>query len=832
MDEASAKFELKPNKTAFVYFRFIMGLVGGLIGLVIASIIVTLFFGPIAVLAIGVFVFLLIAKSAISFISLTVQYRKTRYLFFENKIITKTGGILSERETEMVIRNITHVTLIKPFIENKIFKTANILVELAGSANVEGLLFSIDKPDELYQGILEIMQVNGFSLLKGTLVQKEKPSKIGIVMEIMGMGFGLFFLGIYIGLPLISFLASVGGIVLLLAGFALLAIAFLAFAFIRFMNLLMRTYYIYDDTIVYNEGFLTKVNSFIPIENLADSEITQSLWDKIFGLYDVKISCQGATHEILFKNMKNGAQMEKSIDGLIAKSKSLVGTGKKVGTVKGEVAEKKIAPGKAAVVNMDESFTAKYKMDFMKSFIGPLGGAIIMFLILAIPTLGLTLILIPLSFIFIAIPILITVSATTFQVKPKSMEQRFNFLNSRNVEFTNDKITGVLIVRDILDEFFKTMSIQFWSIGATHNINFSNIKRTPDLAGNILGKFGMTEQEPIYSVGSNFGIIAMLKSHLFVPLLAIVGLAATGIILLALPGLEFFGIISIIISIAILIIYAGLVIYKYMFYKTTKLEIYKNYVHYCEGIFNKKYYYSLYDNIKDIKTVQIPFSDLGTIVFNVAGEMIVGQAKGGGLQNMPGGGGRPNAMQGMLASHNFKINFVQGISTKDDLIDMIFHKRLTAAQIKSMEANIKESDSENLAIAKPAVANTLLPLIVIMLVVNTVIVLLIVAISPILIIPLVLIDLLIFAYAVGSVLVTSYAIQPYRVVAKSGILFKTQTSIIFGKIDHLRSSEGWMNKLFRNGNITVHTTGSSLPEITIKDIPAYREFYQKLEKYY
>ncbi len=831
MDEASAKFELKPNKTAFVYWRVFKGMIGGIIGLVIASIIVTLFFSPFALLAIGVFVVIFLAKTIIDFISFTVQYKKTRYLFFENKIIAKTGGILSERETEMVIRNITHVTLIKPFIENKLFKTAHILVELAGSANVEGMLISIDKPDELYQGILEIMQANGFSLKKTNLVQKEKPSKIGVLFEVAGMFFGLLFAFIYVGPVLISLLASVSGIlglVVLLAVLALAGLGVIIFAAIKYLELAKRTYYIYDDAILYNEGFLTKVDSFIPIENLADSEITQTLIDKIFGLYDVKISCQGATHEILFKNMKNGAQMEKNIDGLIAKSKSLVGTGRKVATVTGEVAEKKIAPGKAMAVNVDESFTATFKMDFMKTVVFGGGLGILIGLLFAIPTFGMSL----LAAIFAPIGAYIMVHATTYQVKPKSMEQKFDFLNKRNVEFTNDKITGVLVKRDFIDSFFNTMSIQFWSIGATHNINFSNIKRTPELAANVLGKFGMTEKEPIYSVGSKFGIIAMLKSQLFVPLLAIVGLLAAGIIMLVLPGLGFFGIISIIIAIIILIGYSILAIYSYLFYKTTKLEIYKNYVHYQEGIINKKYYYSLYDKIKDITTIQIPFSNLGTIVFNVAGETIIATGKGVGIQAMPGSGTKPQAMQGMLTSHHFKINFIRGIQTKDDLIDMIFHKRLTASQIKSMEANIKESDSENLAIAKPAVANKLLLPIIIMIVVNAIIVSFLLAISPLAIIPLLAIDLLILAFIILGVLVKSYSIQPYRVVAKSGILFKTQTSIIFGKIDHLRSSQGPLNKLFRNGNITVHTTGSSKPEITIQNIPAYREFYKNLEKYY
>ena len=60
----------------------------------------------------------------------------------------------------------------------------------------------------------------------------------------------------------------------------------------------------------YKEGFLSKNYSFIPIENLSDSTLTQTFIDKIFRLYDVKISCQGSKQEIHFKNMLNGQKLE------------------------------------------------------------------------------------------------------------------------------------------------------------------------------------------------------------------------------------------------------------------------------------------------------------------------------------------------------------------------------------------------------------------------------------------------------------------------------------------------------------------------------------------
>ena len=87
-------------------------------------------------------------------------------------------------------------------------------------------------------------------------------------------------------------------------------------------------------------------------------------------------------------------------------------------------------------------------------------------------------------------------------------------------------------------------------------------------------------------------------------------------------------------------------------------------------------------------------------------------------------------------------------------------------------------------------------------------------------------------YLIWSVKVTSFIIQPYRVTAKSGILFKKQISIVFNKVDHINLSQGALNKLFKNGTITVNTTGSSRPELTITNIPDYEEFYTVLKKHY
>ena len=44
-----------------------------------------------------------------------------------------------------------------------------------------------------------------------------------------------------------------------------------------------------DDVLVYEEGFLTRDDAFIPSENLADSNTHRTLVDRILGLFDVRV---------------------------------------------------------------------------------------------------------------------------------------------------------------------------------------------------------------------------------------------------------------------------------------------------------------------------------------------------------------------------------------------------------------------------------------------------------------------------------------------------------------------------------------------------------------
>jgi uncharacterized membrane protein YdbT with pleckstrin-like domain len=549
----------------------------------------------------------------------------------------------------------------------------------------------------------------------------------------------------------------------------------------QFLDLKNRVYDLYADTITYSEGFLSKNYSFIPMENLSDSTLTQTLVDKIFGLYDVKISCQGSKQEIHFKNMVNGPKLEENIDRQISKAKSLVGTEKQQ-KVK-QVQTKKQAAYRARPLSADTRFTAEYRMDGKRTIVP---------LLIILP---ICLILFPLMLFWIIFLVtqIIRMSFTRYLVKSNSMEQRYNFISQKNAEFTNEKIMAVVFKESFIDKWFKTCSIHFWSIGSAENIKFTNIKKTPGLYESILAKSGIREQDVLYQMNSNFKISEMFKSTLFITIISFF------ILIGSLFGTIFYNSLFLIPLGVIAFIYIIVAIYKSIYYNRSKLTFYKDFIYFTRGIFFVEFYYALYDNVKDITTVKYPFSKLGSIKFNVAGEHIIQQGKN----------------KSMVSNH-FKINYIDDIDTKDELIDMIFYQRPNAQEIKQIEQNIQSYSPKPILFSKPDLANSLTGLII----------------TSVIIFPLIALLPLTIPLTIWWVKVKSYSIQPYRVIAKSGILYKKQVSIVFNKIDHINYSQGMLNKMFHNGNISVNTTGSSTPELVIGNIDNFKEFYEILKKYY
>jgi uncharacterized membrane protein YdbT with pleckstrin-like domain len=92
--------------------------------------------------------------------------------------------------------------------------------------------------------------------------------------------------------------------------------------------------------------------------------------------------------------------------------------------------------------------------------------------------------------------------------------------------------------------------------------------------------------------------------------------------------------------------------------------------------------------------------------------------------------------------------------------------------------------------------------------------------------------LLVLFFLALPTIMTTYYIDKYRVLSKSGVIYKKQTSVIFEKIDFINSSEGFLNKVFKNGTISINTVGSSRTELFLRDIPNYLDIYKDVKDRY
>ena len=89
----------------------------------------------------------------------------------------------------------------------------------------------------------------------------------------------------------------------------LIVLVVIVLATLRYLDLRKRVYLVFTDAITYEEGFLTKNYSVLPMEKVADTGNRQGLISKIFGLHDIIISSEWSGNQVIFSNIIDGEKM-------------------------------------------------------------------------------------------------------------------------------------------------------------------------------------------------------------------------------------------------------------------------------------------------------------------------------------------------------------------------------------------------------------------------------------------------------------------------------------------------------------------------------------------
>lgn len=728
----------------------------------------------------------LLVIAGLFIVNARIAHRKQLYSFRGGAILYRAGSLFSDKETELKYRNITHVRLIKPFIEYRLFGTGHIMIEAAGSAGTEVAMQSIANPDAVYQHIQTIMASKDFSLQYNELLTKEHPAKIAVVLEMLsGLTGGLVALLLLApGLISLPFaLVDALPAVLALITISLIGILLLGgggfFAYATYQDLMRRTYYIYDDAISYTRGFLTKQEAFIPIENLSDAELTQNFLEKILNIHDVVISCQGSGSEIPFRNLKNGKEVERVIDGLINKVEPVAET-------KETVAEVASTGTPEASVTSGITFSdtqATYRMNTQRTLITYV-------------------LLVPVFIIFpplLLLPVYryIIIKSTEFKLTAKGVASHFSFLSTKNVEFTSDKITGVVVKRNILDRWLSTCSVEFWSIGSTSAVKFNHINYEHNLETLMKEKAGIVEDEELETFRPQFSFREFVKANLFSNL-------AVFTFFLAILVATYWSLWFLVFAGIVLISYVVVLLFLGRRYRRAQLRYGTQTVFYKIGWLYEVAHYVRYQNVKDATITAYPFSREGTITFNIAGEQV--QNSNQGTQYKP---------------NSFSVKYVQNSDGNSHIHDHVLDAILYSNPANQAEyQQLKERLLEKRPIVRksqPSLKNPFL----------------FVVLAHIILLPTIII-LPISLFVVGLwVRRISYSIEEnYRTFKLSGVLYRAQTSIVFNRLDYIKQGQHFVNKLFSNGNIYLYTTGSRRAELTYSNISDYKQFHKELKTQY
>jgi uncharacterized membrane protein YdbT with pleckstrin-like domain len=779
-------FTMKPKKTTFIGTRIVSSGVSAVV-LTIGSLIAREYDVPSIVLLVPVFAIVAFAFSAWN---ASVAYRKEVYEFRGTQIRSTRGGLFSTEITDLEISNITHIKLHLPWLRWRFFGVGSVRIESAGSSSSEITLRLIEGPEEARDRIRELMRLHGFSLTREELLHEESPAPAGVALDCLSLAFsaifaGGFFVGeIFLEKGLKS--ASLGEIPewALAGGLAVLC-AVLIRLVLHWFDLSRRTYRVYTDCVEYEEGFLTRTNSFLPVENIADSSTSRSLVDLILGLYSVSISCQGSGSAIHFRRLKGGEQLSTIIDNLVSAQAAAPPPASAPSPVEEPTSPvegaERLAPSREENDSVPEEsvWTAELSMDLRRTLV-PLLLFLPAFPVWALMTVG----------------ALIRTQTVRYSVRANSVRWSAKFLSVKQREFSYDKVTGVVVLQNPWDILFSTATVRLWSIGSGHPLDLKHVP-TADLdLEALLAQTGIPRSTSCVAVPSNLSLRAWVLGRS--PLLFTAGLFA---IVLAALSITIHGAFLLGLFPLLFVVSLGL-LRDYLWCSRQFLGLHPHHLEAKTGIIMRRHTHIAFEDIKKVTSIQIPGCDTGWVQVFAAGENLGTDATQNGMAvNVSG------HMAG-AASYGVTLRFLGEIERKRVSLDALItgHDDTTSPSV----------GSETLRESKPDAANSLI----------------VVFLGSVILFPLLLLLPLTLSWTLLSVRRRRYRIERDRVVAESGVFFRKHQSVLWSRIDSLKSNKGVLNTLLGNGSVTLLTAGSSHPDLVLSALPDCDEFYRELLQEY
>lgn len=786
---------LRPKRSSFVFqhvfgwcvFWAIVALAAS-VGLIVAE--RTPFISLVGIVLAGLIGF--------GFLTASVAYKKEIYRVFPRYIAASRGGIFSDQTNELEFQNVTHVRQRLPWIRYRFFKVGDVIVESAGSSASEVVFRSVRDPDGLYAMLQEKLRDNGYSLRKSELLHEEQPAPVGVLLEVIGLGVGiaLGLLGLVVGLAielseggLDPSLVGKGSGLETLFSVAIIAIPVLsifsgvAAMVLRYLDLRRRTYQVFDDTVVYTEGFLSRTNAFIPYENIADANIAQTLVDQVLGLYDVKISCQGSGQDIKFRRLKRGEALRGVIAQLVVQANDVERAKSELDAEQTRVAASvpnagsdqqtpsSAAPGALPAVPPSEAWTAGLKPSVSRALVSVLP-------------------LFPLFPLFVVAAVLtgLATAARTYTIGRSSVGIRSGILNKVDREYAYDKVTGAVVKRGPIDRAMGTITVELWSIGSPIPLTLSHVPKDEMNVAALLRQVGIEEAPPSQELPSKFNLSVWLRTSIglfvIIPLLmlvpAVIGFAAE------VPAV---GLLSVFPPLLVLAFY----VYREAWCKEQRMTFHPRHGELRTGLWWKDEFYAAYRNIKKVQTTRYPWSDQGSLKLFVAGERMVQDNKGG--------------QAGATLPYSFDVAYLTRVEGLGAWLDGLLQGDEDAGERE------RSHEVTTHLTAKPHVGAGLLPVVIVSV--------FLLPLAPLLI-----------GWAYASLKRRRYVLQDDRVLFQGGVLFRTEASVLYARIDSMQKNQGALGKMFGVGNVTLFTAGSSRPDLALFGTKDYDALYSAIRARY
>lgn len=766
--------ELKPRKGSFLFHRFLSGfLIALVLGIAVAVGCYFLEVTPFAGLA--AFALLL----ALFVFGSLVAYRKERYQLTSSTVLSHSGGLASDQTTEVEICNITHVAMKLPWLRHKLFGIGSIEIESAGTSQPV-VLRSVTEPEKVYQRITERMKRNGYQLKQAELLHEEKPAIRGILVNFVQIGFGVLVAIFFSWTTVVGFhegISSVGLGWISYLGVGLFTLIALAYLVIYFLDMRQRMYRVYNDVVIYEEGFLTRRKAFIPYENIADAATNRTFLDQVFNLFDVVISCQGSSSEIKFRRLKEGIHLTDSIEQLVTEANRNPSPAELMAKKQTSASIQEIPTrDEPTLVSPGEEWIADLGMSPLRVFIP---------LLILLPVFPL--------WILAMIQAGIKLWSTRYEVREASIKHSYRFLTTVEREFAYDKITGLVVKQNLIDKMLGTFTLRFWSIGSSQSLELAHVHRSLVDLDALLQQIGIpSSSENVREIATEFGFGSWLRARclrLFLALLATIAIAATGFFM----------------EESLLYLAAGIVPllcllgfgYAWTFYSCQKLSFQDHHIEAEQGIIAKRFYFARYRNVKQNLVTRYPGGQKGSLQIFIAGEQIVGQQ------------GEQKGQSKVAIPCSFTLGFLPDALAQGQLLDDVLMGRV--------EVNPECVAAEPLEIlteSKRGLGNSVFALIL----------------WSLLLFPLLILLPLTLPLTIMAKKRWRYQVEAGRVVASWGLLFKKQATILLDRVDSLQQRQGVLNKIFKNGTVSIMTAGSSKPDLILSAAKTYQSLYKEIRQ--